>query len=104
MSEHLPLCVVSSHVWDLVVKNLPFQPGFTFKPGRQVHKDSTTAGISNHNIYYQLYHAPLMCPVQRYASQAAAGEVRQNTLVSWHLWRFLGTGLDKEGGREVKCV
>lgn len=60
MSEYLHLCVVSSHVWDLVVKDLPFQPGSTFKPGNQVHKDSTTAGISNHNVYYQLCHELLM--------------------------------------------
>lgn len=32
MTEHLPLHV-SSHALELVVKDLPLQPGITFKPG-----------------------------------------------------------------------
>ena len=61
MAVHLPLRIVSSHVLQLVVKDLPLQPGITFKPGSQAHKDGTMAGISHHTIYYQLYHASLMC-------------------------------------------
>lgn len=68
MAEHLPLRVVSSHVLELVVKGLPLQPGITFKPGNQAHKGGTMAVISNHTMYYELYHAPLTCPFQRYAS------------------------------------
>lgn len=62
MAEHLPLRVVSSHILELVAKDLPLQPGITFKPGSRAHKDGTTAGISNitytTNYTMHLFHAP----------------------------------------------
>lgn len=61
-------CVFSTHVLELVMQDLPLQPGVTFKPGSWARKDCTTTGISNHTIYYQLHRAPPRCPFQRYAS------------------------------------
>lgn len=34
MAEHLPLCIVSGHVLELVVKDLPLHPGITLKTVR----------------------------------------------------------------------
>lgn len=68
--QHFPLwngrtssftcCFIHTDILELIVKDLPLQRGITFKWGGQAHKDSTTAGIRHHTIYYN-YTIHLLC-------------------------------------------